>query len=89
MYPLRFAVGDDVKVSALGDGMFVLRDLVGLRQVGVEVVFTVEARVVLMSQWRPSPIFTARSTAWSLMTGSVPGTARQIGETLVFGVAPM
>lgn len=47
MYPLRFAVGDDVKVSALGDGMFVLRDLVGLRQVGVEVVFTVEARVVL------------------------------------------
>jgi hypothetical protein len=31
----------------------------------------------------------ARATALSFKSGKVPGTARQIGQTFVFGVRPM
>ena len=57
MHPLRFAVHDDVKVSALGDGVLVLRYLIGLRQVRVKVVFPVEARVILNVAVKPQPHF--------------------------------
>ena len=41
------AVGDDVEVAALRYRVLVLRYLVGLRQVGVEIMLAVEARAVL------------------------------------------
>ena len=44
---LRLAVGYDVEVAALRYRVLVLRYLVGLRQVGVEIMFAVEARAVL------------------------------------------
>ena len=44
---LRLAVGDDVEVAALRYRVLILRYLVGLRQVGVEIMFAVEARAVL------------------------------------------
>ena len=54
---LRLAVGYDVEVAALRYRVLVLRYLVGLRQVGVEIMFAVEARAVLYLAVEAEPHF--------------------------------
>ena len=41
-----------------------------------------------ISQPSASPIISPNSTAWALVTGSVPGRPRQTGQVRVFGSSP-
>ena len=88
--PMRFfvAVHDDIDDSRARQAAVVLRDLVALRQVGIEVVLAREARERVHAAMQGTAAPMASSTAWRFSTGSAPGSPRQTGQTFVFGGAP-
>ena len=66
------------------DRLLELRDLVALRQVGIEVVLPVEDRLVIDLRLKPEP----RADRLALITGSMPGIAASTRLTLELGAAP-
>ena len=86
--PPRAVLQRHLDRAAADDGLAVLRDLIALRQVGVEVVLRSNTETRLISASRPSPVRTACSTQYSLMTGSIPGIAASTSETCALGSPP-
>ncbi len=79
----------DVQRAVLGQRLLVLTDLVVLRHVRVVVVLPREAaRRRSPCSSKASAVRTANSTARRLITGSVPGMPRQIGQVWLLGGAP-
>ena len=68
--------------------LLVLRDLVALRQVGIEVVLAREDRRLVDRAAERERRADRESTAARFSTGSAPGSPRHTGQTCVLGGAP-
>jgi len=69
----------------VASGWSYLRDLIALRQVGIEVVLAREDRRLVDRGAEREPARIAKSTARRLRTGSAPGRPRHTGQTCVLG----
>ena len=79
--PLLPIVAFDLDVAAKSQGLVVLRDLVGLVEVGVEVVLCANSDSSAIGQLTDFATFMAYSITRLLRTGMVPGSPRQTGQT--------
>ncbi len=78
--------GRTLERPPIAERLVVLGDLVGLGQVGIEVVLAVEAASARRSRSRaPGPMRIASSTRLALSTGSTPGGPRHTGQMWVLG----
>ena len=78
----------DLQPTVLGERLIELRDLVTLRQVGIEVVLARKAEKLRTSQWRANEALIPKMTAWRFKTGSAPGRPRVTGSVCVFAGLP-
>ena len=80
--------GLDFDVAVLGERLIELRDLVALRQVGIEVVLAGEDRALAHLAVQGSRGQHGKLDRLAFSTGKAPGMPRQTGHTFVFGAEP-
>ena len=77
--------GDTSEFTARDEWMFVLTDLIALRNVRIEITLAIELGVVGKFAVDCRTDTKTCCTASRLIVGSVPGCAIQIGQTFAFG----